>query len=418
MLLGESFAPPAQRLQYDQRMDDLPWFLGHPWELSDYAIVRPWQGYDSQTGQGRYEFVRHVCAAKANRGHVYCCYDHKEKKHVAVKVVPKEFVEKAPDTRDPEQPLGDTGCLRYLTMLNGPAANIATWIDCGRNLKSYFFVSEFAEGGDMFQFLKSKPQVPEETLKRLIYQILEGVRFIHHYGIVHLDLSVENVLMRHNCPPSQNCAILIDFGHAQRLRPNPTAGPGESPYLPIPGGSRGKAMYRDPVMWTNTPYDGPKADIFSVGMSLFHLLTVPLSRNYMIERTNPFDTEAVKFRYLMTNGIEQFFQSFGSDFVSAVNRRMSPAGMDLLKHLIKLDPQERPTAEEALGHYWFNSVRAALAPPRPLPPLELPPAAAAAAAADSRCDSMAKERRPTAAKQAPTTMVRGSGSGSSAVAGC
>ncbi|CEM04365.1 unnamed protein product [Vitrella brassicaformis CCMP3155] len=391
MLLDESFAAPAQRLQYDQRMGDMPWFLGHPWEPTDYCIVRNWQEYNNQTGEGRYQCVRLLREAERNKGKVYCCYDHKERKYVAVKVVPKAFVQHAQATGDTEQPLGDTGCLRYLSMLNGPATNIATWMDCGQNTESFFFVSEFAEGGDMFEFIKPEGLVPEETLKRLIHQILDGVRFIHQYGIVHLDLSVENVLMRYDCSPSENCAILIDFGMAQRLTPNPSARPGESPYKPIPK-RRGKHMYLDPVMWTGGDYDGPKADIFSVGMIFFHLLTVPLFKEYMIERTNPFDKEAIKFRYLMTFGIEKFFEKFGSSaFVSAVNRRVSTAGIEVLKHLIKFKPQDRPTAEEALTHSWFNSVRAALAPPCLLPSLvPSPPTATAAAAASTAPTTMGR----------------------------
>ncbi|CEM28375.1 unnamed protein product [Vitrella brassicaformis CCMP3155] len=388
MLLDEVFAPPPYRVAYDQRMGDLPWFLGHPWEPTDYAIVRVWQEYDKRTGEGRYEAIRVLQAAQRNKGHVYLHYDHKEKKHVAVKMVPKSFVQQAQAKRDTEQPLGDTGCLRYLTILNGPATNIATWIDCGQDAHNMYFVSEFAAGGDMFEFLTAKPMVPEESLKRLIYQILDGVRFMHAHRIVHLDLSVENVLMRYDCPANQNCAILIDFGMAQRLRPNPSARPGESPYLPIPD-KRGKNKYQDPVMWTKKPYDGPKADIFSVGMIFFHLLTVPLRGQYMIEHTNMYDkiNVAIKFTYLMTYGIEKFFRQVGSEFATAVKERMSPAGIDLLKHLIKLNPQDRPTAEQALTHSWFNSVRAALAPPRPPPSLVLSPAASAAATASTEAQA-------------------------------
>ena len=40
-----------------------------------------------------------------------------------------------------------------------------------------------------------------------------------------------------------------------------------------------------------------------------------------------------------------------------LNGRLDPLGIDLLSRLLQPDPQQRPTAAEALGHPYFASLK-------------------------------------------------------------
>jgi serine/threonine protein kinase len=75
----------------------------------------------------------------------------------------------------------------------------------------HYVVTEFIEGGDMFNVLLQLEQqkLPEAVAKILFQQLLLAVDYLHSMNVAHLDLSLENICLRGN----GNLAI-IDFGLA------------------------------------------------------------------------------------------------------------------------------------------------------------------------------------------------------------
>ena len=47
--------------------------------------------------------------------------------------------------------------------------------------------------GDLFSYLKSKKRIEEPVSKRIIWNLLDALKYIHALGIVHRDLKPENV---------------------------------------------------------------------------------------------------------------------------------------------------------------------------------------------------------------------------------
>jgi hypothetical protein len=117
-------------VDFDPTIDWLPWFLAHPWELTQYACSRKWEEYQQGSGKGRYELLRDLQSASRNQGKVSLYRDHQYNRECAVKVVPRAFVVHAAQTNDTEQPLCDSGTLRYLTYF-GDGRHVPKWIDCG-----------------------------------------------------------------------------------------------------------------------------------------------------------------------------------------------------------------------------------------------------------------------------------------------
>ena len=72
-------------------------------------------------------------------------------------------------------------------------------------------------------------------------------------GICHLDISLENALL------SEGRAVITDFGLAQAGRNFQ--------------GRRGKAVYMAPEVYAGRVYDGQRADVWSLGVVLFMMLS-------------------------------------------------------------------------------------------------------------------------------------------------
>jgi serine/threonine protein kinase len=58
----------------------------------------------------------------------------------------------------------------------------------------------------------SRKNLSEDNCAKIIYQILDGLSFIHKYNISHRDIKVENILVDHS--NTKMVTKLIDFGFA------------------------------------------------------------------------------------------------------------------------------------------------------------------------------------------------------------
>ena len=178
-------------------------------------------------------------------------------------------------------------------------------------------------------------------------QALEGVAFIHSRGVVHLDLKLENIMVR-----DDGSLVLIDFGLAQIL---PPAAP--PPVLNI---FKGTERYAAPAVWARA-YDGVKSDVWSLGVCLFAVC----SGIFPFRHANPGD--------LLFQHVQQE-QANGGSTVGAIfawyHRPVPfpPALVELLDRVLLIDEQTRCTVGEAIASLW---VQGAPPPPPPPPPPQL-----------------------------------------------
>jgi calcium-dependent protein kinase len=76
--------------------------------------------------------------------------------------------------------------------------------------KQFFLISEFCEGGELFDRIKKAKFFSEAIVAKIMFQILSAVIYCHSRNIVHRDLKPENILFvsEHN----DDHLKLIDFG--------------------------------------------------------------------------------------------------------------------------------------------------------------------------------------------------------------
>jgi 5'-AMP-activated protein kinase catalytic alpha subunit len=67
---------------------------------------------------------------------------------------------------------------------------------------------EYAEGGDLFQYINQKKYIDEIKASILFQQIVSAINYIHKLNIVHRDIKPENILLNNK----QNVIKLVDFG--------------------------------------------------------------------------------------------------------------------------------------------------------------------------------------------------------------
>lgn len=212
-------------------------------------------------------------------------------------------------------------------------------------------VLEWADGGDLFDALRASPtgRFDEGTTRDIIRQILIAVHHCHELNVAHRDLSIENVILAE--PPAEGVAPsvrVIDFGLAAEM-PRDASQPHE-PYAMHPFARHvvGKVAYMAPEVYAGQVYNGVKADMWSIGIVMFVLLTgVP-----------PYQTPTAadaRFMFVARGRVIDMLRSWRMD------GWFSDQAKDLLVNLISREPGDRPDVAQALCHPWLMG-----AVPRPV----------------------------------------------------
>lgn len=76
---------------------------------------------------------------------------------------------------------------------------------------NYYIVTEFAQKGDLKSFLASVKSrgdwISEKEILHIVYEIMEGLIYIHSLGKIHRDIKTANILIK-----SDSQVLIGDFG--------------------------------------------------------------------------------------------------------------------------------------------------------------------------------------------------------------
>ncbi len=156
---------------------------------------------------------------------------------------------------------------RALARLNHP--NIVAVYDFGEAGGMPYFLMEYVEGSTLRQVERSYNLTPGNTLA-IVMQICEALQFAHDEGVVHRDIKPENILL-----DRKGRVKIADFGIAKVLDQPP-----KDIALTDAKDVVGTAAYMAPEQMENPQSVDHRADIFSLGVVFYELLTgeLPLGK--------------------------------------------------------------------------------------------------------------------------------------------
>ena len=194
--------------------------------------------------------------------------------------------------------------------------------------KKQYIILEYASKGDLCKYIYLIKQGLSEKYSKVIFaKILRGVLSFHQAGICHRDLKMDNILLDDNFNPK-----ICDFGFAKFNAGNLDE-------------ILGTPKYAAPEILSGLPYDGIKADIFSLGVLLLSLVTSHFCFKLAFIR-DPL------YRYIIARRYKKYWE-----LVSNQIKGVSEELKNLYNKMISFRPEERPTIKEILNDEWFKEIR-------------------------------------------------------------
>jgi len=172
---------------------------------------------------------------------------------VAIKILPKRFSEN-PDYVERFYKEG-----KAAAKLNHP--NIVQAIDVGEAGGFHYFVMEYVEGHTLYDELEQGKVFGEAEALRVVIQIAEALAHAHERGLIHRDVKPKNIMIT-----SEGVAKLADMGLA-RMASDERAAQAEA------GKAYGTPYYISPEQVRGERDIDFRADIYSLGATLYHLVT-------------------------------------------------------------------------------------------------------------------------------------------------
>jgi eukaryotic-like serine/threonine-protein kinase len=183
-----------------------------------------------------------------------------------------------------------------------------------------YLVMEYLEGRDLGALLNARGPLPAMEAVAYVLQILEGMAEAHAAGIVHRDLKPANVFITTGANGSA-CVKILDFGISKL---SPADAPTGTANMTRTDVVLGSPHYMSPEQMRSTRSVDPRADIWSIGVILYKLLT----------GTVPFPGETVT----------QVCIAVVNDAPcppSSLNPALDPRLDDLILRCLEKDPEQR-----------------------------------------------------------------------------
>ena len=195
--------------------------------------------------------------------------------------------------------------------------NLVTLYEIYESKKNIYLITEYISGKDLIEKIIRKKRFDEEQAKKIFFQLLDALTYMHKMNICHRNLRTEHILFDKNNKPK-----IVGFGYSSFYESNKTI-----------EGAYGSLCYACPEIIDEMPYNPELADVWSLGVILY-----VLTCGYL-----PFsDEDDNKNKILISKGI--------IDFPKEISNKLK----DLLRHMLDKNPNKRYTFQKIAKHPWIK----------------------------------------------------------------
>jgi serine/threonine-protein kinase len=172
---------------------------------------------------------------------------------VAIKILPRKF---SANAQFIERFYAEG---RAAAQLNHP--NIVQAYDVGKSGEFHYFVMEYVEGATVYDAISAAKRFKEAEAIDIAIATAEALEHAHKKGLVHRDVKPKNIMLS-----SQGIVKLADLGLARAIDDKEAA-------MAEAGKAYGTPYYISPEQIRGEVNVGPQADIYSLGATVYHMLT-------------------------------------------------------------------------------------------------------------------------------------------------
>ncbi|MDE6675931.1 MAG: Stk1 family PASTA domain-containing Ser/Thr kinase [Acetatifactor sp.] len=195
---------------------------------------------------GRYEILEKI--GTGGMSDVYKAKCHKLNRYVAVKVLKQEFSE------------NENFVSKFQIEAQAAAGlmhpNIVNVYDVGEENDIHYIVMELVEGITLKKYIERKARLSYKEAVSIAIQVSMGIEAAHNNHIIHRDIKPQNIII------SRDGKVKVtDFGIAKAATSNT-----------ITSNVMGSVHYTSPEQ-ARGGYSDEKSDIYSLGITLFEMLT-------------------------------------------------------------------------------------------------------------------------------------------------
>ncbi|OHT12605.1 CBL-interacting protein kinase 5 [Tritrichomonas foetus] len=266
---------------------------------------------DTKTPNFPRRLHQYTIGAELGRGSfaaVYKAFNSKNRRSYAIKILPKNNLMSPGDIQRFQR---EVNASSFLIHDNIVAVHDFFWDD-----NNFYLIQDLCSGGDLFHYITKKDHLSEEVSAFLFDQICRAIEYCHSFNVAHRDLKPENILIE-----KFPLVRVTDFGLCGYIEDDIKM----TTFC-------GSTAYCAPECLSKIEYDGRMADIWSLGVILY----------VMVTGDSPWDNNTGKMIQQIKN----------ADYNLPTN--LSDDCRDLISKMIRINPKERITIKEVLEHPFMS----------------------------------------------------------------